>query len=653
MQPRSRRASAIAAGLLLVAAIGWFVRRPQGPPTTPGAGSEEATESIAAPPTLNAPGRAGMASDESAPSGPPSPALDRWRVTGRVKTPDGSPVVGAEIWLTLRSFESESSMGSASTDKDGRFFVMAPALDELDPRARLSASVIAVAIAPRHRASPAGGRAVSASGESREIRFELVCPPGASVTGRVLDARSRPVASAEVRFCSSPAASEHEYSVVHADALGRFAWAIPKAGTYGLDAQKDGMGVAVLSAVDLDPARDTVVPDLLLKGEGWIEGKAVYPDGSPAAWLRVRAAPPKSVEPPGIAGCPAETLGLTSSGTMADARGRFRLAGLKPGRYALVHSTNSGDDAPPSENIHTTGDGDAVVVSTLHRLLLRAVDERGVPVPGAEFHMHGVGPTLDTTEDGYFSRADAIEAVDVGPRMSVTVSASTPDLRSDEASFVIEENQFEATYTLVLKAGSSSSAHVRIAMTAPDGATLGAYRVDVEPVLEFGGGYSPIEFGPEHGDLSPPLKPGRYDLTVRPGRGSPGSSLPFYVAESRRVELKAGETLTVPIRARTGGRLRMVLRERGAKVAELQRVIIHPTTGGEDLTLWPNDCVNPDATGTRLAAFPPDAPIDAVDPIEAGRWSIRIATKGLRPFEKVVDLDVGKITDVEVLVEPE
>src|SRR5207247_34588 len=70
---------------------------------------------------------------------------------------------------------------------------------------------------------------------------------------------------------------------------GRYAIKIPSAGTFLLSAGMGGVGSAAMGPLTLDPSHDTEAPDLVLRGEGFLEGKAAYPDGSPAGFLTVQA----------------------------------------------------------------------------------------------------------------------------------------------------------------------------------------------------------------------------------------------------------------------------------------------------------------------------------------------------------------------------
>ncbi len=280
------------------------------------------------------------------------------RVAGRV-TFAGRPVDGATVTLVSRGSESGSVPAeTVTTGADGAF--------DFGPEPAAPVTVAAVAAGK----TPALVRLDLRNAEVRPppeaLHLELrEC--AATVHGTVADAGGGPIPGAVVRL--GPVAA-----VAAAD--GAYALCVPL-GEVDLAIGADGYGtITVQLAVSARIRRD-----FRLSPEGVLTGRAVRAgDGTPVAGALVRVSPSGALVP-GLAAAG----GSAAAQTTSDVDGRFRLAGLVPGRRQIT-ATASGLRAPASDINVEAGDGDEDIVVSLEAAVQvagRVVDEARAPVVGA------------------------------------------------------------------------------------------------------------------------------------------------------------------------------------------------------------------------------------------------------------------------------
>jgi hypothetical protein len=586
------------------------------------------------------------AQEREAPATAPPPSTAGWHAVGVVQGPDGTPVPDAEIRLMLYLREERRPVPDARTDAQGRYVAPIAALDAMSADDRAITSVVTWAVAPKRKTFGPRWAPVSEAEATREIRFDAVLAPGASVRGRIVDAAARPVAGADATLC---ALERKQWVTGGTDAAGRFAVPIPRDGRWSLHGTRTGVGAAVFGEISLDDARDEEVGDLVLRGDGWIEGRCVYPDGSVAAYLQVGSAPAKGEPQPPTETCWTENLGLLQGHARADEKGRFRIAGLKPGRYVVEPSSAPGhSEAERPPTIASTGDRDVVVTCHTRRLFVRAVDEAGRPAPQWDLVASGVGEHVTSSYRGSYSGASSSEAFETEPGMTWQFEATTPSARSGPVKLVTGVEPWETSVTLVLRAATQPRGRIRVTVAGPDGKPVAPFRAEAVTVTEGTGVFESFEFGPETDGLSPPLEPGRYDVSV-----SPGAVPSLYLSEQVQVTVQDGETPLFAVKARLGGRLQVTFRERGAVIPSNAWLTLTRTDRSEETTLSPWSFVLPDEAKVGVAHFVPDVALPTVAALEPGRWTLRLAAQGVRPFETVVDVQAGRTEEVEVLVEPE
>lgn len=260
-------------------------------------------------------------------------------VRGVVRDADGAPLDGAVVATRIGA---SPAVGSTTTASDGSFAVRAP----LD-------AVIVRATAPGHVAAESP---VPADADA-EVPVVLTLGRGRTIAGVVHDAEGAPIEGAVVRGLS-PA---HEVFETNADAAGAFVLrGVPDAPIEVLAIAGSGLSepVAVAGGPASVDGLEIVVPTL-----GWIRGVVVDATGEPLANATVHASPDLRAR----MGQRAVTVGRGELLATADEEGRFTLAGLRPGRYALraVGADEAGVDPGTRTPTHASTGRDDVVVQRL------------------------------------------------------------------------------------------------------------------------------------------------------------------------------------------------------------------------------------------------------------------------------------------------
>ncbi|MCX5670215.1 MAG: carboxypeptidase-like regulatory domain-containing protein [Planctomycetota bacterium] len=258
------------------------------------------------------------------------------RVTGTVSGPGGEPVPGATVTLNLVGQAGWQGLArwTAVTDRQGKYGIARLAagsyvVGSVDPPA-------GTALIRLYSWKPGLVRRISLSGGAAAVEdFRL--PAGARLQGRVLDEAGKPVAGAAVSSSLEAATEEGPPNMYQmpgqwyageavTDAQGRYSVGGLTKETYRLTVQPpQGTGVspAVLRGVNAPDAGDVELQDVTLYKEGKLVGVVVGPDGNPVAGAEASAAAP---------GLPDHE----KPRAVTDAAGRFVLAGLPTGKYAVT-----------------------------------------------------------------------------------------------------------------------------------------------------------------------------------------------------------------------------------------------------------------------------------------------------------------------------
>jgi protocatechuate 3,4-dioxygenase beta subunit len=163
-----------------------------------------------------------------------------------------------------------------------------------------------------------GAVAVAAGQAVRGLVLRLGAP--AAIEGQVVTRAGAPVAGASLGL--SPAEHGGEFGRVLSDAAGRFAFRGLAPGEYDLDAGADGLGTALRRGLTV-AAGDRFELTLTLSGTGAVEGTVTDGAGGPVAGARLRG------------GTLWGTLGEVDAEAISGDDGRYRLAGLAPGRVRV------------------------------------------------------------------------------------------------------------------------------------------------------------------------------------------------------------------------------------------------------------------------------------------------------------------------------
>jgi len=263
-------------------------------------------------------------------------AVEHAALHGRVTDlATGAPVETFDVVLLEESNLPDPSfpMHRAFTDAEGRF-----AWPGVDP-GRYRVQVGADGYAPWYVL----GHAVGASGDDESPGLEIALDRGLTVRGRVVDADGAPIVGAEVL-------SEHDAAfgvlplgivgpipeiggrtLTRAD--GRFELSGLSTGQpeHSLRAShpERGAGWARVdsSESDSDPSSTLGEVEIVVARAGSIAGRVAADDGTAKVGSRIIASYVGHVEP-----C------LSFGADLTDAEGRYRIDGLPPGSYALIHA---------------------------------------------------------------------------------------------------------------------------------------------------------------------------------------------------------------------------------------------------------------------------------------------------------------------------
>ena len=630
----------VAAGV----AVAWTLRRRDAAPAPEDARAAEAPPTPS--PRLATGANPARAPDTAAaPAATAATATSAGRLTGRVTSAGGGPVVGARVRVTLQRGEVVEEIGQAtSRPPEGAYEVDLARLAARATLERAAGRLFAHASAKGYRPD-SGSIELPAAETSGPVVANLELKPGRALRGRVVREGSAAVAGVYVVLTTGADFGGSAYT----DAEGRYELGLDAGGSGRLTATASSIGAGAAS-VDLGGARDVDAPDLTLHGTGTIDGTVRYASGAPVARLRVRASASAGESGPDdepYRDDPDEGLVRTIAET--DATGHFHLGGLRPGRYLL---TSYAGPIPPFDPAgpFETGEREARIEVALQRLVLRVRDADGRPLPGTSYSLRWEGAD-DGMAAGSLLRADGLLDVWGTPGMRVHAAAHPEGFPPAETVATMAEGRDEVTVDLTPSREVPRSGRIRIAVSDPAGTAIQKVLVKVE--TEPGGSTVLYEETPDGTGLLPPLPAGRYRLMVTPGRGARSEPpLEMFLPIETPVEVREGAETPVSLRARLAGRVRMTVRL-GAGVtwpAEGVSVVARPRAGGDVVHLggW----VTVTAGGWTLTGLAAGEPAVSMVPLEPGAYEVLVRGKGLRASETAVSVDPGKIVDVDVTLAP-
>jgi protocatechuate 3,4-dioxygenase beta subunit len=196
-------------------------------------------------------------------------------------------------------------------------------------------------------------------------------------------------------------------------------------------------------------------PDLVLHEKGVIQGRMVYPDGTPVADLDVTA---YTLTYEGehhrevlYNTDPAKRPGLPGGRTFTDAEGRFLFAGLRPGDYFITYTDAYLADENRMETF-APDTGEVRVETDLYLIRVRVLDDRGQPVPGARIRMSvKEGDRYFPRNPLVVEREDGVRIFEAYPGVTLRFSAWTPMTLPVEKEVEIVDDQHETGVELMLQ----------------------------------------------------------------------------------------------------------------------------------------------------------------------------------------------------------
>ncbi|MCK6462084.1 MAG: hypothetical protein L6Q95_19550, partial [Planctomycetes bacterium] len=548
-------------------------------------------------------------------------AAQRWRAVGDAK---GAARGDVDILLFVW-FHGERLVASGEL-RDGGFAVDLPLLHETLPAvlrgAELIARIDAPGFLPARATVPLEGR------EPGDVRLDVRLKPGACVRGRVVDDAGRPVEHAEIRVSPWQSGMSTE-----SDRHGRFAIPVENTVECWLCACRPDLGVAVKGPLRLTPLADADTGDLLLMGPAVLSGIAVYPDGTPVRQLVLNAVPgarrgeESPLPEPRFDAAENPVAGLAWGSTVTDGDGRFLFRGLLPGSYFLLEDK--------TRRLLETGT-DVRVVLDLHRILVRVVDERGVP---AEVEASARCDSGDVI-------TGKIDDVEARPGERWTVTIGDRDLQPAAATVDVTAERREYEVTLVARAPTGFG-RAQVTLLDP----LGTPFPDVIVSLDALPGETAMLFRErlDSDGRTRQVPACRYRLVAQPA-----DLLAFFLPAETEAELRAGAVTPVRLEARAGGRVQVTPRRAdGAADEELEdvRVEARMTQGGEAVGLTR---LLVQGTGYSLGGewrLGESAWGHLV--LEPGPYEIRVEAAGYRPLALPALVRAGEVTAIEAVLVPE
>lgn len=636
----SRMRWTVAALLLVAAGVAVAVLTTHGGGGVPSADAPRGAVPLEhAPPGLAA--RPGEPTREKPASGHvPAPIPESgWRLEGRVLDPQGQAVPGATVVATLWRGNVGTLLPSAASAVDGAYGVDLEAVRRLRPIGRQGAEVTVVASARGY--APCEQEALAewpedAATPARILR-DLSLRAGDVVTGRVVREDRRPVARAEVTCCDGE--GKVGETAAYSGPDGRFSIARPAGTGWRLVAWSWDVGAGT-ARIDPDPEAGDV-GDVVLNPTPRVEGRVVYADGQPVreAWLRGHL----EAGPAGVADrCLSQRWFQGRARTGNDGSFAIFLPGDGRCRISLADAA--------AETQASTGDRDAKIVVTQHRVRVRVLDETGEDIAGLGWSLiEWLPPNAGRLDDLLTGRIGPGEARRQADGFAAgTSSGAVADLFAPGGSafaFAVHPRGSVPGEVGMRVPGTGNESEVVLRLApASGGVRLTVRLVDEEGTRvehAYVSAETPIGSDLWRGILADdavigPLRPGRVLLSARPTRGGkdegwvpPADS--WLLPATAIVDVVDGGAAEATLRMRFGGRIRILLRSPLGQPPSTANYGMRavPTLGGG--TAHPMmyeekpGQKHPDRMSTILQA---DRPHVTAEPIPPGDYRVEVIVSG-------------------------
>ncbi len=497
------------------------------------------------------------------------------KVCGAVSGASGEPVPGATVTLGL-AHQARGSVHwrrTATTDKQGRYEIANLAagryvVTEVEPPAGQ----------PLIRLStwkPGGVRTVDL-GDSATSEENFRLPAGARLMGRVLDETGRPVAGAAVSCSLDEATEEGPRNMYQmsgqwysgqatTDAAGRYVLGGLTKETYRVTIRPPAgsdAAPAALRGISAPDSGDMTLQDATLYKGGKVVGLVVGPDDKPLAGAEASVPVASS------------RRGDDRQSAATDAAGKFVLAGLPTGRYAVTVT-------PPAGSACCEQEFDSVPVigglALEQRLKMPAgatvsgtvVGPDGAPVAGATIYTsfgYTHGPRTVTDARGQFKVTglpSGLKQAGRDPRSAkMTISAAPPESAPTLMGANMPLKDLAAGKTSEVAIRLEAGAAVTGLVTGTDGKPVSGCRVSAFQTLGRGGGYSASAVtltGADGRYVLGQVPPGKWQIGAAPPAGRnlmPQASAVKILAAGRTetvdIALKGGALITARVATATG-----------------------------------------------------------------------------------------------------
>ena len=575
------------------------------------------------------------------------------RVVGTVRDSSGHPVAGADVIVRLTYGEGQAYCEEGARSRaDGSYQAVLPEWVRLTEAVRSASGLSGRASAFLLHSDRWQVADLSAVGlGAPDVRLDLTVKPGAGLTGRVLQSDGQPSAGATVILSLPGTGWSMRRST---NAAGEYALPFHRQGQLQIEALHPGQGLSDVLTLYLDPRSDDSAPDLLLHGSGFIEGRAVYPDGNPAARLELVAEPTSD-------SAPAARTGLRRGATSTLEDGSFRFSGLAAGHYSIGYPVSSRSPGRVRESI-PTGTRDVRLTVRHHRARVRVLDEAGEGVPGAKIRFSFQLENQSSGSQRTISASDGVTYVEGNhlaqePGVRFQVEAWTRETIRASANLPIEEGLHEICIDLVLRQPREHGL-LALDVRGPDGERIAEYQVGLHSG-GFGRETSSHPVGPHERPFVLRLPPGPFEVIVRP-RGEDTFRY-FFAHES--VEIVGGQRTDFRLELKPAGRIRLRVQLAPSDTTtspSLKKLQLEP----RDRTPWESNCSGsgPVIDGSYLRTmqsdfsrnFATEAPFESMPTpmLWPGWYRLRAEFSGYCPVERDLFVRGRETTDVEIQLVP-
>lgn len=566
-----------------------------------------------------------------------------WETTGRViDFGRRVGVEGATVRVELRLGEVREEVGVATTTADGRFHLPLERLDALSPAQQADASLHYVVRAEGyiHRAESRHGTSLVLAPclEQRRAAVTLYLEGRPALRVRVVDTDNRPVEGAHVSisWVTGPGRSRvfGDGGPPWTNADGETVFALqPGHLAVCIHAWLHGVGESGCVVIPLSPDRPLDrLPDLVLRASGTIEGRAVFPDGTPAVGVDVYCALNE--------GHPVRP-GNSRASDRTDAEGRFVLRGLwrASGRVGLIKPrTWSRAWTVPAVDV-TTGARAVVLEVPLPRVRLHVVDPHGAPVSGTSYRARLVGEGPPDILKESITAADGTASVWCLPGDIVAVAVHSHALRPAEAVVDLPPGVWTRDLVMVMRAWNPALfGRIRFEVTHADGSDAGPLvpwiwtplaRQVISRFFRTSRGTNQ-RWSP--GDPALPVPPGRWLLRIASGLEYPARWIP----QLEIIEILPGMETVHRTTVGMGASLAMCLVSVGGRDDELRWWARLTPDDGHDR---PIDRQSGPRRNYRWR-------------LRAGGWTLRVEADGYEVVTRHVTLETGDEREIDIPLVP-